>query len=126
MACEDEPDNCKRARKEYNDAYGDYLQSVCDINSTKGNRNAAGGVGGAGLAVGAGVALASGPVGWIVIGIVLAVGGGSVAAHQQSKLNTARAKCKALLSKMYTAFLLAEKYCKSKECIPPRPTQSCP
>lgn len=126
MLCEDESDDCKRAREEYEDAHQDYLSAVGKVNSTRDNRNASGTVGVVGLVVGTALTFGNGTEAWfLTVGFVGLVGG-LVATRQQDKLNAARSKCQSAIRRMYAAFRLAEKNCNDRECIPPRPTQTCP
>lgn len=128
MACESQSDQCKEAREAYDNALQDLQNIRTDIEETKDVKVAGGAVAGTGVGVLLVVAALSGPPGWLIAGGVtlLVVGVGTWGVGQQSK-GSKRKDCKAARKRMWDAYKSAAGSggCTEKDCIPPRPSQSC-
>lgn len=126
MPCEDESQECKQARSDYDSAHQDLLDAETDIANAKSIRNTGGGVAATGVGIAVAAALATNPVGWLIIGgaavAALGVGYGGTGV---AVLRRARQRCRTARKRMYDAFSRASRYCRDANCVPPRPTQSC-
>jgi hypothetical protein len=117
-----EIDRCKRACEAYDTAHAEFLDAFGSVTQARGNRNAAGGAGLAGLAI---LTMAGSTFLW-GMAFVIAAGCCALAVREQFLLNGARNRCQAAIQVMYIEYGSAKKECVNGDCLPPRPDQTCP
>ena len=126
MPCQEESEECKKSRADYNSAHQDLLVLQTTIANAKSTRNTGGSIAATGVGVIIAAVLVSNPIGWVIlVGVAVASVGVGIGGTGSVQLIQERKKCAAASKKMYDAYNRANQYCKDAACVPPRPTQTC-
>jgi len=121
MPCQNESEECRQARRDYDEAELKKSNIETAIHKIKDVRNGSGAAFTGGLILLGAIVVVSGPVGWAgALAGALIIGGGGGLYVSQSSLDELRSDCVKARDEMYNAYQRAIESCEDPKCMPPR------